>query len=30
MPASTDSASIVRMMKRDGTRMKFSPGSQYT
>ena len=27
-PASTDSASIVRMMNRDGTRMKLSPGSQ--
>ena len=30
MPASTASASIVRMMNRDGTRMKFKPGSQYT
>ena len=30
MPASTDSASIVRMMKRDGMRMKFRPGSQCT
>ena len=29
-PASTDSASIVRMMNRDGMRMKFRPGSQYT
>ena len=30
MPASTANASIVRMMNRDGTRMKLRPGSQYT
>src|SRR6186997_1046617 len=29
-PASTDSASIVRITNRDGMRMKFRPGSQYT
>ena len=28
VPPSTDSASIVRMMNRDGTRMKLKPGSQ--
>ena len=29
-PASTASASIVRMMNRDGMRMKLRPGSQCT
>ena len=27
-PASTDSASSVRIMKRDGTRVRLNPGSQ--